>query len=275
MILYHGTTTTRLPAIYRDGIKPRGRAAGNWEDLGASRADCVYLTDAYALYYGLIALWSEGRDREEREWKLLCEQRPRAWIVQADERKRRKLSREMERQARRREEAIETTLPAVIEIDADRLNPLDLIPDEDAVEQTLLRDGQMLHMAPGELLALIREHTHKLAGQHETSLQMLGTCAHRGTIPPAAITRVAVVNPSKAPELCYFARINSCNIVRFAEVGGQLRDLTKWVFGESSKYFEGPPESEREGIAIMEPGRARSFNGCRQRIRFPRPLDAC
>ena len=251
MKLFHGTLSTRLPAIYKHGIKPRGAAAGNWSDLGGSRPDAVYLTDAHALHYALQAMWAEGQEREQRSWKLHVQQRPRAWLAQSDERKRRKVAREIERQFRARAREI-VPLPVVIEVDTDKLNPLNLIPDEDAIEQSLNYNGVMQHLSPAELLAWCRERVHRFAGHHDLSLRTLGTCAHLGTIPPTAITRVAVVDPDKAPHLFHYARINSCNIIRFAEVGGQLRDLNRWIFGEAHKYFEGPPEEEREGIRITE-----------------------
>ena len=71
-----------------------------------------------------------------------------------------------------------------------------------------------------------------------------------------------MVDPAKAPHLCYFARINSCNILRFAEVGWQLRHLNQWMFGVSPPYFDPPPEAEREGITIVEsPTRSRMSEG--------------
>jgi hypothetical protein len=255
MKLFHGTLSTRLPAIFNHGIKPRGAAASNWPGAAASRADAVYLTDAYPLSYALQAMWWEEAERERRAWDLHLKQRPRAWLVQADERKRRKLARELERQARAREREKGDTLPVIIEIDCGRLNPLHLIPDEDAVEQSLNYNGVLQQMAPGELLTLVRERTPQWAGQYELSLRTLGTCAHVGTIPASAITRVAVVSPAKAPELCHYARINPVTILNYRDVGGQLRWLTQWVFGDAPEYFDAPPESERAGIRIIEPQR--------------------
>jgi len=56
MKLYHGTSETRLHAILRDGIVPRGERddEGQWENA-PSRPDCVYLTQLYAPYFALAA----------------------------------------------------------------------------------------------------------------------------------------------------------------------------------------------------------------------------
>ena len=51
MKLYHGTSERYLEQILRDGLQPRGGRGGNWEKC-PSRGDCVYLTVAYAPYYG-------------------------------------------------------------------------------------------------------------------------------------------------------------------------------------------------------------------------------
>ncbi len=53
MKLYHGTSERYLQQILRDGLQPRGELDGNWEKC-PSRSDCVYLTVAYAPYYGFF-----------------------------------------------------------------------------------------------------------------------------------------------------------------------------------------------------------------------------
>jgi hypothetical protein len=73
-----------------------------------------------------------------------------------------------------------------------------------------------------------------------------------GTVPASAITRIAVVDPTKAPELCYCARINAVTIVRHREVGADLRSLTRWIFGDAPPHFDGPPDRERAGIKITD-----------------------
>jgi hypothetical protein len=120
----------------------------------------------------------------------------------------------------------------------------------------------MEHLAPAELLAFVRERVHQMAGQHEASLRTLGTCAHLGTVPASAITRIAVVNPAKAPELCRIARINVVTIVRHREVGAQLREMTRWIFGEAHPHFDGPPDNERAGIKIIRVDQSPLFGLC-------------
>lgn len=51
MKLYHGTSAAKIPAILRDGLKPRGRRTGNWKHSIESNPGYVYLTNAYAIYF--------------------------------------------------------------------------------------------------------------------------------------------------------------------------------------------------------------------------------
>lgn len=51
MKLYHGTSSTHLGAILEGGIRPRGKANGNWEHTVPSNARAVYLTDAYPIHF--------------------------------------------------------------------------------------------------------------------------------------------------------------------------------------------------------------------------------
>ena len=61
MKLYHGTSERYLQKILTNGLQPRGgRGDGNWEKC-PSRSDCVYLTVAYAPYYGYFTANGEER----------------------------------------------------------------------------------------------------------------------------------------------------------------------------------------------------------------------
>lgn len=61
MKLYHGTSITVLDKILNRGLLPRGKRKGNWRDAPA-RADCVYLTNAYAPYFAIHTYDAQRRD---------------------------------------------------------------------------------------------------------------------------------------------------------------------------------------------------------------------
>ena len=56
LLLYHGTSLSKLESILKDGIMPR-RLSGksNWDD-NESHDNMVYLTNSYAPYYSLASL---------------------------------------------------------------------------------------------------------------------------------------------------------------------------------------------------------------------------
>jgi len=64
MKLYHGTAERHLPAILRDGLKPRGKRRGNWSHTIESNPDAVYLTAAYAIYFAMTA--TDAADKSDR-----------------------------------------------------------------------------------------------------------------------------------------------------------------------------------------------------------------
>jgi hypothetical protein len=54
--LYHGTSARHLPSILKSGLQPRKvHGNSNWEGDIQSKADFVYLTDAYPVYFALAA----------------------------------------------------------------------------------------------------------------------------------------------------------------------------------------------------------------------------
>lgn len=60
LTLYHGTATSRLEAIRRDGLRPRGETGLLPSHTGLpSKPEYVYLTNAYALKYAIDACESE------------------------------------------------------------------------------------------------------------------------------------------------------------------------------------------------------------------------
>lgn len=79
----------------------------------------------------------------------------------------------------------------VIEIETDRLDEFDLLPDEDALGH------QDPHKVGGDVVERARHYRDRImewedGRSWERSLAYLGTCMHYGTIPPRAFTRAVV-----------------------------------------------------------------------------------
>ena len=60
MLLYHGSNEAFLPAIRKEGLKPRGTGKSQWKKY-PSRPDMVYLTVAYPFYFSLNIEGRKGR----------------------------------------------------------------------------------------------------------------------------------------------------------------------------------------------------------------------
>lgn len=152
MRLWHGTTEARASAIVQEGIVPRGKRRSNWEN--ASRADAVYLTDAYAMYFAAHA----ARDAAGR-----------LAVVEIDT----------------------DLLPETSGLAADedalwgawRHGGVDAGPDGPCLEAMSLMD-QAAYFA--ETL----EEWRDAGFGHERSLALIGNCTYLGHVPPEAVTRV-------------------------------------------------------------------------------------
>lgn len=152
MRLYHGTSTSHLRSILRDGILPRGGRASTWPT--ASAAGNVYLTAGYALYFAQNAVRAAGGDMllVEVESDLLEQTR-----LLADE-----------------DAAVFAYRNGSLAGNPDFVDPFS---DLDAQASAFSR-----HLAATAL-----EHGF---GFRE-SLSTLGNCAHVGAVPPWAVTRTA------------------------------------------------------------------------------------
>tara|TARA_Y100001963_G_C6759306_1_gene438593 strand:- start:561 stop:1175 length:615 start_codon:yes stop_codon:yes gene_type:complete len=61
MRLFHGTSTKKLDSIFKHGLRPRGRKKSLWTEY-PSAPDRVYLTKAYALFFGSMAASEDGSE---------------------------------------------------------------------------------------------------------------------------------------------------------------------------------------------------------------------
>jgi hypothetical protein len=163
------------------------------------------------------------------------------------------------------------TLPAIIEIDTLHLDEDLLAPDEDAIEQVTRRNNNPCPEG-WSMLKRTRYFRDRLADytgmdQWLTSLKALGNCTYLGTIPPEAMTRMAVIDPAKASTVCWMAMDAQIILPNYNICGAKYRALTKWIFnddlgedvpvkiGELPNFgavstFTLPPEAERDGIVL-------------------------
>lgn len=184
MLLYHGTAARHLPAILREGIKPRGKGTGNWKRTIESNADCVYLTNAYVLHFAGNASKDAGD-------------------------------------------------LAVIEVDTAKLDPFRMQPDEDCLEQASRKVGPApLDKDMKFRTRWYRKRLSEFGHLWTQSVEGLGTCNYRGTIPPEAITRYVTI-PHNAYLTMLFAGVDPViHILNYQIMGATYRNVVHWLFGD-------------------------------------------
>lgn len=119
----------------------------------------------------------------------------------------------------------------IIEIDTDLLDSSLFLPDEDFMEQAT-RDIGFPEGSMEERTQYFRDHLEEFADFWQRSVQGLGNCAYRGSIPTEAITGVITFDAELPQEVKFSILDPSISILNYAFCGGKYRDLTQWFFGK-------------------------------------------
>lgn len=153
---------------------------------------------------------------------------------------------------------------AIIEVDTERLDADAFMPDEDFLEQATRLTGQSLeHLglpvnANGvERTAWFRENGLRFAHLWEASLEHLGNCAYRGSIPPEAITRIAIFSPRSNPSIAMAAMDPLISLMNYQLLSDKYKTLTAWLIGDDapvgSVFDTGAMIHNGEWISPMSP----------------------
>jgi hypothetical protein len=118
----------------------------------------------------------------------------------------------------------------IIEIESDLIDD-GIYPDEDFLEQALkevpksVKKNDMIGRTKW-----FKKNINRYKHIWNYSVNLLGTCSHKGTIPASAITRVAVLNP------CNIFRMMSVDpqisLMNYNICKGKYEALTKWMIGD-------------------------------------------
>jgi len=113
----------------------------------------------------------------------------------------------------------------VIEIETDRLDPQQMVPDEDFLRALFTITGEPI--LPFDDIAGWQENILEERHRWSESLRLLGTCAYHGTIPPEAITRYAIVEHTVEN----LSRFDNCvNAKVYSILADQLRANLPFLF---------------------------------------------
>lgn len=131
---------------------------------------------------------------------------------------------------------------AIIEIDTDKLDPMWMMPDEDAIEQ-LTRNPKdtKFYGIKGKTMKdrtkWIRNHINDFQYLWEISLEQLGNCAYKGVIPQSAITRVILHTDDNSVMSMQIAQ-PTITVINFQLLSKWYQALTKWYAGYEVSFDE-------------------------------------
>lgn len=229
MKLFHGTSTKYLDSILRDGIQPRTATGVDASDRFESGADFlsapnhVYLSRDSARY----AISTPFADNDPGDNDL----DGRAPVTYA---------------------------PTLIEVDTARLDESNFRPDEDWLARLTYRlncadRGQALDLHTPEGWEALRQLQYEIcddmtpnAHLWELCLENCGSVAHRGAIPPDAISRVSVLPLSNVQfvELALVVDGNCLDMPQQAQTQ-MHRAVLKWMLGHALSIDDWVPHSIR------------------------------
>lgn len=119
---------------------------------------------------------------------------------------------------------------AILEIDTDLLNQELFLEDELVREFLLTVNPSLVYMPREKLIVMARE---KMCRDWLNSLELLGTCAYRGIVPPSAIKRVCYIDFAKMTPRMLFDIIDvSLTVEAFNISEIKHRMLDSWFWGD-------------------------------------------
>lgn len=116
------------------------------------------------------------------------------------------------------------TRAVVLEIDSQRLDPERIYPDEDFISQAL--QDMKNHQSYAERIEEYRD-----SWKH--SIEHLGNCSYRGTIPASAIRRYCVFDYKKRAPLAMTMMDPAITLINFKLKGWFYRQFIAWMFGDT------------------------------------------
>ena len=125
----------------------------------------------------------------------------------------------------------------VLEIETDQLDPDDLCPDEDYLEQSSRGNAGTDAAIIGstdmvERTKFFRDNIFDYANLFQESLEGLGNAQHVGIIPSDAITRYSVFEPKSNTSMAWTFADPTISLMNYHLLGAKYRAMTQWLMGE-------------------------------------------
>lgn len=138
---------------------------------------------------------------------------------------------------------------ALVEVDCDGLRA-NLQADEDAVEQSNRgRDGLPADWDMKRRTIYYRSRAHLYSAAQ--SLEVLGTCGHRGTVPVSALRRIVTIKHEECLRLILQGFDPSISTLNYKILGAQYRQGVRWFF-DDEPVCEKNPSLTRDVITVYD-----------------------
>jgi hypothetical protein len=138
----------------------------------------------------------------------------------------------------------------LLEIDTEHLEPELFYPDEDFIAQCLAhQEYRALKEVHGEVVEMIEAYRHHAAD----SVVAMGNCSYRGTVPPSAITRYCVADPTLQADLFWIGLDPCISPLNYRFCGEKYRTIIAWLFGDREDFVVGYGEEMQSAMLDMNP----------------------
>jgi hypothetical protein len=126
----------------------------------------------------------------------------------------------------------------IVEVETDRLDAAPFVPDEDYLTCARFPDRKMSDDEYKWWLEYHRDRLREYSQYWRDSLKENGTCGYYGTVPPEAITRVALFDPHSCPWLGALAHGAVPVLADTDWKREKFTPVTRFVFGDVSRSHE-------------------------------------
>ena len=121
----------------------------------------------------------------------------------------------------------------IVEVDSAKLDDARFLPDEDFLEQATRTAEPDLPARSMKIRTKFYRTVLETYQKHWTmSLEHLGNCSYKGTIPPDAVTRVVLFDAEKSPEIASVFVDPCISILNYRFCGEKYRAMMGWLMGK-------------------------------------------
>lgn len=128
----------------------------------------------------------------------------------------------------------------IVEVDTDKLNLDQMRPDEDMIAQAEALNAEKKGAKHDLFKRTLYWRARLDVNKHLwlPSVEYMGTCSHKGTIPAEAVTRVSLFKPSSNGTMVMACCDPTISIMNYKFCQQKYKLFTRWLMGEKVTYEE-------------------------------------